>query len=103
MSRSSAEPASALANRPTGLRPPHPAALSCRLLFANIIPLDQYNSIRFRIVSFKPLSRRRRQPEAEAVHRSTVTKARAKLPWTAFEQVHPDAVRLAYTLWPASE
>ncbi len=41
-------------------------------------------------------------PEAEAVHRSTVTKARAKLPWTAFEQVHHDAVGLAYALWPAS-
>jgi hypothetical protein len=33
----------------------------------------------------------------------TVTKARAKLSWTAFEQVHHDAVRLAYDLWPASE
>lgn len=41
-------------------------------------------------------------PEAEAVHRSTVTKARAKLSWTAFEQVHRDAVRLAYELWPSS-
>jgi len=42
-------------------------------------------------------------PEAEAVHRSAVTKARAKLSWTAFEQLHHDAVRLAYDLWPASE
>jgi hypothetical protein len=42
-------------------------------------------------------------PEAEAVHRSAVTKARAKLSWTAFEQLHHDAVRLAYELWPASE
>jgi hypothetical protein len=29
-------------------------------------------------------------PEAEAVHRSSVTKARAKLSWTAFEQMHHD-------------
>jgi hypothetical protein len=42
-------------------------------------------------------------PGAEAVHRSTVTKARAKLSWTAFERVHRDAVRLAYELWPASD
>jgi len=42
-------------------------------------------------------------PAAEAVHRSTVTKARAKLSWTAFEQVHHDAMRLAYELWPTSE
>lgn len=41
-------------------------------------------------------------PEAEAVHRSAVTKARAKLSWTAFEQMHRDAVRLAYDLWPES-
>ena len=42
-------------------------------------------------------------PEASAVHRSTVTKARAKLSWTAFEALHRDAVRLAYDLWPAHE
>jgi len=39
-------------------------------------------------------------PEAEAVHRSAVTKARAKLPWNAFVQLHQEAVRLAYDLWP---
>ena len=42
-------------------------------------------------------------PAAEAVHRSAVTKARAKLSWTAFEQLHQDAVCLAYNLWPASD
>ena len=42
-------------------------------------------------------------PEARAVHRSTVTKARAKLSWTGFEALHRDAVRLAYDLWPAQE
>lgn len=42
-------------------------------------------------------------PVAEAVHRSTVTKARAKLPWTAFESLHHDAVRLAYASWPVSD
>ena len=41
-------------------------------------------------------------PEAEAAHRSAVTKARAKLSWAAFEQMHRDAVRLAYGLWPES-
>lgn len=42
-------------------------------------------------------------PEAEAVHRSTVTKARAHLSWEAFERLHRDAVRLAYGVWPASD
>jgi hypothetical protein len=42
-------------------------------------------------------------PEAEAVHRSAVTKARAKLPWTAFEQLHQAVVRLAYDVWPHTE
>lgn len=42
-------------------------------------------------------------PDAQAVHRSTVTKARAKLSWTAFEALHQDAVRLAYELWPTTE
>lgn len=42
-------------------------------------------------------------PEAKAVHRSTVTKARAKLSWTAFEQMHHDAVRLAYEVWPEDD
>ena len=42
-------------------------------------------------------------PDAEAVHRSTVTKARAKLSWTAFEHLHHDAVRLAYEVWPTGD
>jgi hypothetical protein len=39
-------------------------------------------------------------PDAQAVHRSAVTKARAHVPWTAFEQVHQEAVKLAYEVWP---
>lgn len=42
-------------------------------------------------------------PAAEAVHRSAVTKARAKLSWTAFEHLHHEAARLAYSLWPAAD
>jgi hypothetical protein len=42
-------------------------------------------------------------PEAQAVHRSAVTKARAKLPWNAFAQRHQAAVRLAYDLWLDTE
>jgi hypothetical protein len=38
-------------------------------------------------------------PDAQAVHRSAVTKARAHVPWTAFEQVHQEAVKLAYEVW----
>jgi len=39
-------------------------------------------------------------PDAQAVHRSAVTKARAHVPWTAFEQIHQEAVKLAYEVWP---
>ena len=49
---------------------------------------------------FRPARRSGLWPDAEAVHRSTVTKARAKLSWTAFEHLHHDAVRLAYEVWP---
>lgn len=42
-------------------------------------------------------------PDAQAVHRSAVTKARAHLSWTAFEQVHQEAVKLAYEVWPTRE
>lgn len=42
-------------------------------------------------------------PDAEAVHRSAVTKARQQLPWQVFEQLHQQAVGLAYDLWPARE
>ena len=42
-------------------------------------------------------------PNAQAVHRSAVTKARAHVPWTAFEQVHQEAVKLAYEVWPTCE
>ncbi len=42
-------------------------------------------------------------PDAHAVHRSAVTKAWAHLSWTAFEQVHQEAVRLAYEVWLTRE
>lgn len=38
--------------------------------------------------------------DAEAIHRSTVTKARNKVPWEVFEEIHSDSVKLAYDLWP---
>ena len=42
-------------------------------------------------------------PHAHAVHRSAVTKARAQLSWNAFEQVHQEAGKLAYAVWPTRE
>ena len=42
-------------------------------------------------------------PDAQAVHRSALTKARAHIPWTAFEQVHQEAVKLAYEVWPTRD
>lgn len=39
-------------------------------------------------------------PEAEAVHRSALTRARKKVSWTIFRDILKDAVALAYKLWP---
>lgn len=39
-------------------------------------------------------------PDAGAVHRSALSKARKKIPWTVFEDILDDAVELAYELWP---
>ena len=49
---------------------------------------------------FKQARRSGLWPEAEAVHRSAVTKARGKLPWQLLESIHQDAVQLAYGSWP---
>ena len=39
-------------------------------------------------------------PEAETPQRSSVSKARAKIPWTVFHDLLTDAVQLAYDVWP---
>ena len=39
-------------------------------------------------------------PDAEAPHRSAVSKARNKVPWTLFQTILADAVQLAYDVWP---
>ena len=51
---------------------------------------------------FKQARRSDLWPEAEAVHRSAVTKARGKVPWEVLEAILDDAVRLAYQRWPDS-
>jgi hypothetical protein len=49
---------------------------------------------------FKTARRSGLWPEAEAVHRSAVTRARKKVSWTVFRDILKDAVALAYELWP---
>ena len=39
-------------------------------------------------------------PDAEAVHRSALSKARQKVPWEVFQESLHDAVGVAYDLWP---
>ncbi|MCP4104651.1 MAG: IS4 family transposase [Desulfobacteraceae bacterium] len=39
-------------------------------------------------------------PDAEAVHRSGVSKARKKVPWRVFRDILGNAVSLTYELWP---
>ncbi|WP_237671475.1 IS4 family transposase [Desulfomonile tiedjei] len=41
-------------------------------------------------------------PDAEAIHRSALTKARKKVDWRIFRQILDDAVGLAYECWPKS-
>ena len=49
---------------------------------------------------FKTARRSGLWPDAEAVHRSALTHARGKVPWTVFSGIFRDAVDLAYKLWP---
>lgn len=49
---------------------------------------------------FKTARRSGLWPEAEAVHRSALTRARKKVSWTVFRDILKDAVALAYKLWP---
>ncbi|MGB5158038.1 MAG: IS4 family transposase [Desulfobacterales bacterium] len=39
-------------------------------------------------------------PDARAVHRSSISKARQKVPWQVFPDILLDAVKVAYDLWP---
>lgn len=39
-------------------------------------------------------------PEAQAVHHSAVSKARKKIHWSAFQDIHRDALALAYKFFP---
>lgn len=41
--------------------------------------------------------------DANAVHRSSVSKARSKVPWQIFPDILADAVHLAYQLWPQND
>lgn len=49
---------------------------------------------------FKAARRSGLWPNAEAVHRSALTHARGKVPWSVFSGIFGNAVDLAYKLWP---
>ena len=49
---------------------------------------------------FKNAMRSGLWPNAKAPDRSAVTRARKKVPWEIFEEIHHDAVNLAYEIWP---
>ncbi len=51
---------------------------------------------------FKGARRSGLWPDAEDIHRSGLTKARKKIPWTVFRETLGKAVHLAYSLWPRS-
>jgi len=51
---------------------------------------------------FKNARRSGLWPDAEAIHRSALTKARKKVPWQLFEQILFKAVDVAYNCWPQS-
>jgi hypothetical protein len=52
---------------------------------------------------FRAARRSRLWPYAAPVHRSALTKARAKVPWTVFRVLLLRAVALAYKLWPRED
>ncbi|MBU4067661.1 MAG: IS4 family transposase, partial [Proteobacteria bacterium] len=49
---------------------------------------------------FKNAKRSGLWPGAEAIHRSSLTKARKKISWTIFRDLLQKAVKLAYEIWP---
>jgi len=49
---------------------------------------------------FKNARRSGLWPDAEAVHHSTLSKARKKVDWRMFENILSEAVQVAYELWP---
>lgn len=49
---------------------------------------------------FKNARRSGLWPDAKAIHRSTLTKARSKVTWKVFENIFHDSVKLAYEQWP---
>ena len=52
---------------------------------------------------FKNAQRSGLWPEAHAVHRSSVTKARQKIPSQVFQAILKDTVQVAYDLWPKED
>lgn len=52
---------------------------------------------------FKNAKRSGLWPDAHAVHRSSVTKARQKIPYQVFSDILQDAVHVAYDLWPEDD
>jgi len=42
-------------------------------------------------------------PNAEAVHKSSITKVRQKIPWKVFQDILRDSVQMAYNLWPEDD
>ncbi len=49
---------------------------------------------------FKSARRSSLWPSAQAIHRSSLTKARKKITWKVFEDIFHSAVKLAYEVWP---
>lgn len=41
--------------------------------------------------------------DTDTVHRSSITKARQKVPWQVFQNILSDAVKIAYDLWPEND
>lgn len=42
-------------------------------------------------------------PDAKAIHHSSVSKARKKVPWQVFQDIQSHAIQLAYDLWPKND
>ena len=52
---------------------------------------------------FKNARRSGLWPDAKAVHHTSVSKARKKVPWQVFQDIQSQAIQLAYDLWPKND
>ncbi len=76
---------------------PFPRVMACTL---SLVANGNDNGVDIGVGKlFRDARRSSLWPDAEAIHRSALSKARKKVPWEIFQDTLNNAVRLAYELW----